>query len=763
MIDPLRSLGVGSVVVLAMVAPSSVVLAQDAGVIHQILVEGNQRVEPETVRTYLDLHEGDRYDTVKADKSQKKLFGTGLFSDVTVRLDGDRMVIKLVENPVINRLVFEGNQRVKSDQLQTEVQLRPRSVYTRTKVQSDVKRILDIYRRSGRFAATVEPKLIQLEQNRVDVVFEINEGPGTYVSRINFVGNKKFSDGRLREQLQTKEERWYRFLTQDDSYDPDRVTFDRELLRRHYLKNGYADFQVKSAIAELSADRAHFYITFTVDEGERYRVGKVTVRSALPDLKVDALLPLLTIKDGSWYNADEVENTTQALTDAVGNKGYAFIDVKPQLVRNRDTKTLDIVFDIQEGPRVFVERVDIQGNSRTLDKVIRREFRLAEGDAFNTAKLRRSKERIKDLDFFEKVEVNNVPSETAPDRTVIKVDVQEKSTGELSFGVGWSSSVGALIEIGARERNLLGRGQDIRINGSLAQKRNTVDLGFTEPYFLNRRLAAGFDIFAMNNKLQQQSSYDSTTNGGDLRAGYWYNEHLRHDWKYTASQTTIKNVQDTASTYIRQQAGTSTLSSFGHLVTWDHRDSRVDPTDGFYVKLGNEFAGLGGTEQFHRSNVGVGQYYRLADQWILLTSASAGIIQGWGGKDVRINSRYFLGGDTLRGFKDGGVSPRDKASNDALGALWQYTGTVELSVPLGLPKELGLQGKLFSDVGAPGQTAGNVDKTTIWQSTAPRVSVGGGIIWKSPMGPINIDLAVPLKKDQHDETQVFRLNFGTRM
>ncbi len=733
------------------------------GTVHEIVIDGNQRIEPETIRSYMSLTEGDPFDQEKMDKTLKSLFATGLFADVAVHRQGDTLMVRVVENPLINRVAFEGARHVKSEQLQTEVQLRPRTVYTRTKVQNDVKRILDIYRRSGRFAATVEPKLIQLEQNRVDLVYEINEGPSTYVTRIDFVGNKKFSDAALQEILQTKEERWYRFLSSDDTYDPDRVTYDRELLRRFYMKNGYADFRVVSSVAELTRDREKFFLTFTLEEGERYKIGKVTVKSALPDLKVEELQPMTAnLGEGDWYNADEVENTIQALTEAVGNKGYAFIDIKPDLNRNRDTHTIDLTFDIQEGPRVYVDRIDIQGNTRTLDKVIRREFRLVEGDAFNAAKLRRSRERVKDLNFFDKVEVNNGPSETAPDRTVIKVDVQEKSTGELSFGVGWSSSVGALLQVGARERNLLGRGQDLRVNAELSQKRSSVDLGFTEPYFLDRRLAAGADLFAINTNSTSQTLYDTSTKGGTLRMGYYYNEYLRHDWRYTLSTTEITNIDTSASLYIKQQAGSATLSSFGHTLTWDHRDSRVDPTSGYYLKGGNDLAGFGGTEYFIRSTASAGQYFKVSDDTVLMLGTTAGYIVPLDNSPLRINERYFLGGDSFRGFKDAGVSPRDKVTNDALGATWQWTGTTEMTFPIGFPKELGVMGKLFTDVGTVGSTDRKVDKSTVTESSSLRMSVGTGVIWRSPMGPINIDLGFPIMKDSNDETQVFRLNFGTR-
>lgn len=748
---------------LAVVGTTLPAVAQEAGSIREIVVQGNQRIEPETVRSYMSVAEGDSFDSPKVDKSLKSLFATGLFADVAMHREGDSLVVKVVENPIINRVAFEGNRRVKSEQLQTELQLKPRTVYTRTKVQSDVKRIQEIYRRSGRFAVTVEPKLIQLEQNRVDLVFEINEGAPTYVTRIDFVGNKHYSDSALREQLQTKEERWYRFLSSDDSYDPDRVNYDRELLRRFYMKNGYADFRVVSSVAELTPERDRFFLTFTLEEGERYSMGDVQVKSSIPDLKTEDLTPLVTMEKGDWYNADQVENTIQALTDAVGSKGYAFVDIKPILNRHRDTHVIDVTFDIQEGPRVFVERIDIQGNVRTLDKVIRREFRLVEGDAFNTAKLRRSKQRIKDLDFFEKVDVTNVPSQTAPDRTVIKVDVQEKSTGEVSFGVGWSSSVGALLQVGATEHNLLGRGQTLSINGQLAQKLTSITTGFTEPYFLDRHLIAGVDLFSTDSTATQStSSYDAKTLGGDLRMGYYYNEYLRHDWRYTYSITDITNVDSDASIYVKDQAGTTTLSMVGHGLTWDHRDSRVDPTRGYILKFGNDVAGLGGTQDFLRTSASAGQYFPVGDETVLALSTTGGIITSLNGEDIRINQRYYLGGDTLRGFKDSGISPRDKSTGDALGGMWDVTASAEMTFPIGFPKEMGVQGKLFTDMGTIGPTASGVDKSQVYESQTLRLSVGTGIVWRSPMGPINVDLGFPIMKDDHDEDQIFRLNFGTR-
>jgi outer membrane protein insertion porin family len=742
--------------------------AQQGGTIREITVSGNQRVESETVKSYLAVAEGDPFDDSKIDKSLKALFATGLFADVNIHREGDTLAVRVVENPVINRVAFEGNHHVKTDQLEKEVQLKARSVYTRTKVQTDVKRVLDLYRHNGRFAATVEPKLIELPQNRVDLVFEINEGDSTSVERIAFLNNKQFDDDDLKQVIQTKEERWWRFLSSDDTYDPDRVAYDRDLLRKFYMKNGYADFRVVSSVAELSDDREKFYITFTLDEGERYRYGKVTVKSALKDLKAEELEPLVAdLHEGDWYNADQVEEVVQKLTDAVGNKGYAFTDIRPQLIRNREGRVIDILFDIKEAPHVFVERIDIRGNVRTLDKVIRREFRLVEGDAFNAARLRRSRERIKDLDFFDKPEVTNVASDTAPDRTVINVDVTEKSTGQVSFGLGYSSVIGALVDIGASERNLLGTGQIVSANASLAFKETQINLGYTQPYFLDRQVAAGVDLFTVNTAVIETLVYSATNTGGAVRFSYNYDEYLSHLWKYTLSSTHVGDIQPGASVYIQEEAGTHILSSIGQTLLYDRRDSRIQPTSGYYLRFGTEFAGVGGTENFVRTSAGAGQYFKLSREgdWVLSLSAQANDIEPIGGNNILINERFFLGGDTMRGFKIAGIGPRDYQTQDALGGLWDATATAEVRVPLGLPKEFGVQGLLFTDVG----TVGGVDKSVtgtaidpIQQSSAPRVASGFGIIWKSPMGPIDIDIAYPIVRQNYDKIQIFRLNFGQR-
>ena len=596
------------------------------GTIEEIRIEGTQRVEPETVRSYLLVQPGDKFDSDRVDQSLKALFATGLFTDVTLRREGDALIVRVVENPVINRIAFEGNHRLSDKSLTDEIQLRPRAVYTREKVQSDVKRVLDLYRRNSHFAATVDPKVIPLEQNRVDLVFEIDEGPLTGIAGINFVGNHQFGASRLREVIQTKESRWYRFLSSDDVYDPDRLTYDRDLLRKFYLSEGYADFRLVSAVAELAPARDGFIITFTIDEGERYHFGAIDISNELPAIDPATLKPQLKTQEGDWYNADAIEASITALTDTLGNLGYAFVDIQPQVRRDVDKRTIDVKYTIKEGPRVYVERIDISGNLRTRDDVIRREFRLVEGDAFNASKLHRSEQEIKNLDFFSKVNITNVPG-SAPDKTVINAEVQEKSTGEFSVGIGFSTTDGPLADIGIHERNLLGRGQDLRLDTVVALRDEQIDLSFTEPYFLDRRIAAGFDVFADNRDNTSFAGFSQFTVGTTLRAGYQITEPLRQTLTYTLRQDRIYNISSITSPFIAQQAGTRNTSDVGQTILFDMRDNRQDPTSGYFYSISSDVAGLGGDVAFVRVGVTGGVFYPITPDYVLSFNGQEGHIQ----------------------------------------------------------------------------------------------------------------------------------------
>jgi len=733
-----------------------------SGIIRDIEVEGNNRIESATVNAYLTVAPGDSYDIQKINSSLKALFSTGLFADVSFSFNQGILRVNVVENPIINRIAFEGNQRLDDETLGAELQLRPRVVYTRTKVQADVQRVLELYRRSGRFAATVEPKVIQLDQNRVDLAFEIDEGDATGIRKINFVGNKAFDDGELSDVIRTTESAWWKILTADDNYDPDRVTFDRELLRRFYLAAGYADFQVLSSVAELTPDRSDFFVTYTVSEGQRYQFGEINVVSQIDKIDPETLMPLIEIESGEWYNATLVDDAVDALADRVGDQGYAFIDIRPNVERNREAGTIDITFNIAEGPKVYVERINVVGNVRTLDEVVRREFRLVEGDAFSSSKMQRSRQRIENLNFFKSVDVKTLPG-SSPDQTVIEVDVEEKSTGEFSIGAGYGTDNGAFGQLGIRERNLLGKGQDLRLNFTLGSTDQQVDLSFTEPYFLDREIAAGFDLYRREEDNQDESSYDEEQTGGRLRAGFRYNEELSHSFRYTLESNSYSNIDATDASRLLLAEETDFVESvIGHTLTYDERDSTIAPTEGYFARLSNDVAGLGGDESYLRTRVEGGYYYPLDRQheWVLSTRGATGYIFGFD-DDTRISQRFMVGGANLRGFEAAGVGPRDIATGDALGAKMYYSGSVQMDFPLGTPDEFALTGRIFSDFGSS-QDVDGARPGEIYDTGTLRSSVGVGVGWESPFGPIGVDISQAITKEDHDKEEMFRLNFGTR-
>lgn len=726
--------------------------------ISDIVVEGMQRIDPSTVLSYMTVKIGDVLNEAEVNNSLKALYGTGLFADVAISREGSRLLVRVVENPVINQIAFEGNDSLDDEELNTEIQLRPRIVFTRTKVQQDVQRIIDLYRRNGYFAAVVEPKVIQLPQNRVNLVFEIKEGPESGIRSITFVGNRVFSDSELREVILTKESKWWRILTTADKYDPDRLTFDRELLRRFYLENGYADFRVVSAVAELAPDRSDFFVTFTLEEGDRYKFGDVDVVSKIKDIDPEKLRPQIKFKKGDWYSSALVDDTVLQLTNEAGNFGYAFIEVRPKVRRDREAHTISVTFEIQEGPRVFVERIDIRGNTRTLDRVIRREFRLVEGDAFNAAKLQRSQQRIRNLGFFKKVEANKTRGST-PDKTVIEVDIEEQPTGELSIGAGFSTRDGVVGEIGVRERNLLGRGQDLKAAFRISQRTQQFDLGFTEPYFLDRNIAAGIDLFNVRSSRQDESSYREDKTGGRLRANYEFNEEWSQGVRWTGQYVDIADVDDDASQIIRDQRGAEFESIIGQTLSYDTRDSRIAPTKGLLSRMATDFAGAGGGVRYAKATWKTDYFYPLSKKFIALFSGDVGHIEGLG-QDVRVTDAFLIGNDTMRGFEVGGMGPRDNQTDDALGAKTYATGTVEVTFPIGLPEEFGIRGAAFTDFGTAFGADGPDD--LIDDSMSLRMSTGVGLAWRSPLGPVRIDLAYPFLKTDFDKQQIFSFSFGTR-
>src|SRR6201996_938261 len=767
--------------VLALLVPA-VAIAQQGGVIADIRVEGTQRIEAGTVLSYMTVKVGDPFDAAQEDISLKNLFQTGLFADVTFRRDGNVLVVLVAENPIVNRIAFEGNKKLESDKLTDEIQIKPRTVYTRTRVQADVDRILELYRRAGRYSARVEPKVVVLDQNRVDLVFEIDEGPRTPVSRINFVGNHAFDGDDLRDAIMTKEAIWWRFLTSNDSYDPDRLQYDKELLRRFYLSNGYADFRVVSAVAELTPTRQDFFITFTTDEGEKYNFGKIDIRGELKGLDTATIEDRLLTHEGDTYNAQKIEDTVTALSAAVTQQHFAFVDVRPEFTKNRDTHTVDIVYDVSEGPRIFVERINVSGNETTIDEVIRREMRLAEGDAFNQDLLKKSEQNLKDLDYFEKVSVTNSPG-SEPDKTIVDVKLTEKSTGEVSVGAGYSGLDGAFAQFNIRQRNLFGEGKDLQFGAEISNYYQQLNISYTQPYLLGRDIAAGFDIIRTVSNYTQNYSYDQERTGFDLRAGYALSERLRQTITYSFTANQLTNIGGCGfgppiygcvgyqvSPYIYEELGLRFTSSIAQALVYDHRDARVDTTKGYILSLQTTLAGLGGTDHFLQTVAKAGYYYPIADGWILNARIEGGDVVGIGQK-VNIESRFFLGGDNLRGFRVAGVGPRDTVTHDPLGGEYYYVGSLESSVPLGLPQEYGIKAYLFNDFGSLGGIHEStkpfvyngqlITPAPIYENFDLKASAGIGVSWKSPFGLVRVNVAYPYLKGSLDKGQVLNFNFGS--
>lgn len=760
-------------------------------VAQRIVVEGSQRIEEATVLSYMVIRTGQAYNAQMIDLSLKTLYGTGLFSDVQIVPNAGVITVKVVENPIINRIAFEGNSKLSDKNLDEEVQLKPRKIFTRAAVQKDVTRVLELYRRSGRFAASVEPKIVQLPQNRVDLVFEINEGPATGVDRIIFIGNKQFSDSTLRSKIATSETTWWNFLQSNDNYDPDRLTFDREQLRKFYLANGYADFRVVSAVAELAPDRSGFYITFTVDEGDLYTFGQVEIESGIKDIDKDRLMSLIKIQGGETYNAELIDKSIDALTFLAGEKGYAFVDIRPRVKRNRENKTVDVVFKIEEGPRVYVERINITGNTRTLDKVIRREIRLAEGDAFNRVLLNRSRSRIRGLGFFKTVEVTEEPG-SAPDRTNLNFEVTEQSTGELSVSAGFSSADSIVGSFSLTEKNLMGKGQFLRMQLQVSSERQQIDLRFTEPYFLDRNLSAGVDAYSTHQEAQE-SFYSSDVIGLGLRLGFPTSEFGRVGLRYTVRQDTVDYDIDgiVTATNASRAARSPALpaltpleeaslradylsledavitSVLGYTFLYDERDDPIEPRAGYRFSVSQDLAGLGGDKKYLRSEAQFDWYQRIwGDDFVLTTSLNAGHIMAWGDQDLLINDRFFKGGGSFRGFETSGVGPRDTLSGSSVGGELFAIGTLELSVPNFLPDDLGIKTSLFADFG----TVGMIDAKPVCNNVqcieddlSLRASVGASVSWNSPFGPVRLDFSHVLANEDYDRTETFRFSAGTKL
>ena len=735
-----------------------------------IEIRGNERIDEETIFSYLDIS-GLKNKSPKAlQDSIKKLYESDLFLESKIYDEKGKIIIEVTENPIVSDIKIVGNKKMEDDALQSELSLKKRSIFTKAKMQNDLKRINELYLKSGRFLTKIDPKIIQKEQNRVEIIFEIFEGPKAKIGEIYFVGNEAFPDIDLLDEISTKKSKWWKFLSSSDTYDSDRTEFDKEKLRRFYGSRGYADFSTISSIAQITPEKDRFFITFLLEEGIKYDIGQINIINHVEKFDEKILEKEILIKKGKIYNSDLIEKTVDKMVERMSEKSYAFANIEPILKRNRDEKIIDIDFVIRETPRIYINQIRISGNSRTHDEVIRRELRIREGDAYNITKINRSKQRIENLGFFEKVEFKtkkiNENSQDA-DKVDIEIEVKEKKTGELNLGIGYSTVNKITTNAGIKERNLFGTGQELGLNVQKSYSSFTGEINYTKPYFLGRAIDVGFDLFQYQLSKRNSLAYDQDSGGITFRGNYSITEFLTHQLHYSLSQQTVGNVDSTASLGLRNLQGSFLTSSVGQTFSYDKRNNRINPKSGYYLSLTQDYAGLGGDINTLKHESSAGYYLpTFNEDFILKFLARGGAIDGLG-QDVRSNYGFFLGGNNFRGFQYAGVGPRtitngSAKGGDVIGGKIYYVGTAEFMFPLGLPRELGINGILFSDNG----TVKGVDQiskkgTNVADSGSLRSSYGFSVAWASPLGPIRLDFSKIAKKELYDQTQNFRFSFGT--
>lgn len=760
----LSSAGFAGAVVLGV----SVSTSASAAVVRSISVRGNQRVDPSTIRSYLTIESGRSFSSFDTDESLRQLFATGLFSDVDISQSGSTLVVTVKENPTVNLVLFEGNDKVRDEQLKSATQLQSLSVFNQDKLESDRERIERIVRRSGRGASQVTSRVDTLENNRVNVVFVINEGGRTKIDNIEFIGNNAFGDSRLMEVISHNESNLLSWLKRDDLFDQDRLRADEERLRQFYYNHGYADFRVISADAQHDEANNSYSISISVEEGDRYSFGTVDVDNALSVVTTEELQKHLKVVSGDSYSARNVEKTLVALTDYIAGTGYAFAEVTPRGDRDFENRTINISFFVDEGPRVYIERIEVQGNSRTRGYVIRREFDVSEGDAYNRVLVNRSKRRLEALGFFSAVRISTRPG-SSPDRVVLVVDVVDKPTGELSFGGGYSSNNGPIGEVSLQEKNFLGRGQYLKISGGFGTETTKYQLSFTEPYFLGHRIAAGFDVSHETTESGDGVNYDTTTTLARLRASANITDNLAFGVNYTFKHEELKLPTNTLLTSLSLATQDSVnrspyiTSSLGYSLNYSTLDNYKKPREGIKLRLTQDFAGLGGDAQFVRTEARATGYFLASEDHdiVLLGSVGAGNVTGWGG-DLRIVDQFFQGGETIRGFSNRGYGARDTGTNEALGGQTYINATAEIQFPMPvLPRSFGIRGALFVEAGTLFGSE-TFTSTTIQDDETFRASVGASIIWDSPFGPLRGDFSHVLAKESYDKTEFFRFGVSTK-
>ncbi|HVY57133.1 MAG TPA: outer membrane protein assembly factor BamA [Xanthobacteraceae bacterium] len=765
---------------LIIISTARLAFAQTAS----LVVEGNRRIEADAIRSYFP-HE---LDAAGIDRGIKALYASGLFEDARIDRVGGQLIVRVKEAPVIDRVAFEGNKLIKDKQLSSEIQSKPRGTLLRATVQADTQRILEIYRRSGRFAAKVDPKVIELPNDRVNLVFEIAEGEKATVKEITFSGNHAFSSQRLKQEIKTTETNLLSFLSSTDLYDPDRLEADRDLLRRFYLKRGYADVRVVGATAEFDPARKGFVVSFTIDEGALFRFGAVDVRSTAADVDASGLRTRVMSASGAVYSAGAVEKTVDDMTIALSKRGHPFTAVRPNVDRDEAGHLINVTYVIEDGPRVYIERINVRGNTRTRDYVIRREFEIAEGDAYNRAFIERGKRRLENLDYFKSVTITTEPG-SAPDRIVLNVDVTEEQTGIFSISGGYSTVDGLIGEVNVGERNLLGSGRSVKASVTFGQYTQGFDLAVVEPYVLGSRIALGVDVFGKETTVNSNQSYGSAVYGGRISAGMPLTDEVNQQWRYSLYNQNLSlasamadcspgnpppgcYANGEASLPIKQAVldGSQWVSAVGTTTTYNTLDNNKNPTSGVHAELRQDVAGLGGDVNFFKTTGDVQYYHEVTNDVVGMARLQGGYVTPWGGQSLPFLSGFFGGPQLVRGFAPNGFGPRDLTPGttmDNVGGSRYWATSAELQAPIPyLPPSFPLKVAVFADAGSLWGYSGQTTFPALGQSlqlgdsNVIRSSVGAGLIWASPLGPLRVDYAFPITKATYDVTQPFRFSAG---
>lgn len=726
--------------------------------VSEIAISGNSRVSDSTISAYLPVRVGDAISEDSLDNAIDSLFATKLFNDVTINIEGTRISIAVVENPIVNRVNIEGNDVLDDERLLAELDIQPRRVFTRKVAVDATQKLLEIYRLSGRYAAEITPQVIRLDNNRVDLIFEVDEGPLIKVTSISFIGNETFSDFALRQVISSRQVRWWAFLSSVDKYDESRLDYDARLLRQFYLGRGYANIEIKRAQGGLLADRSGFALTFEIDEGTRYKLRDVSFTSQITDIDVSKFRDDIPLEKGDWYNVKGLEQGLLNVTNSLGNLGYAFVDVRPQVTPDTDSNELDIEISIGEGRKNYIERIEVVNNSRTRDTVIRRELEVVEGDPYNQLKLDKSLRNIKNLGFFRTVDISTVRG-SADDQTIAKINVEEQSTGDFSIGVGYSSLDKSTVSLGINERNFLGSGRGLKFSTSLSESRSDYRLGLTEPYFLDRDLRGSAEIF--NQKLEN-STLTTKSTGVNLGVAFDAADDYYHRIGYELSSADSTQSSTTATSLTGEENKDLLRSALSYTIGRSTLDNRFDPTEGYLYELDETVSGLGGDVTFMKTSVRASYFKPLNfNSFILGVRGRAGFVDGLGEK-VTQSARFYLGGRTVRGFDSSGIGPRDTGANSAVGGNYMYSATAEIVSSYGLSEDLGVRWTVFSDIGSvwdtdypSGVTGANDDSL--------RQSVGVGFLWDTAVGPLTFYWADAVSKTSHDQLKRFQFNIGTRL